>query len=1349
MNIQLPERQVPAVMTQKHPLGKVLAILLLTALTASNSSAQNITTIAGGFNGDGKTATSIGLSSADAMIADANENLYFLDRSQNTIRRIDAVTKMITTIAGGGTAFVTEGAPALSVGLILLQFQNGMAFDSQGHLYFISGGGIFRLDLASGLIHIVVNARTSTGSGDGGPISLATVTNVRSLACDQQDNLYFTDYNRIRMVSAMTGIVNTIAGNGTLGFTGDGGPAVNAELAGPIGIALDRNGNLFVADNNNYVIRKIVLSTGIITTIAGSQGVNVEAGDGGPAISADLSSPSSIATDASGNLYLCSTTRIRAINATTGVISAISSTGGGVTGDGSTAINTTIYNTSHLTVSPAGNIYFDDNLGQTIRKIATGTTLVSTVGGNGRDGVSGIPGPALAAQLFSPMNLTADRAGNVFIVDDYNNAIYRIDKTSGQIQNLVNVASPMGIAVDGAGNVYYTRNSGMNVVKMTPSGATSIVAGSTIRYGHTGDGGPATAATLNDANGLALDAAGNLYIADIQNNCIRKVTAATGIITTIAGTTVSGYTGDGSPATTATLNSPFGVTVDRPGNVYVVDNGNNVVRKIDAATGIISTVAGTGIAGFSGDNGLATAAQLNYPYRVITDSLNNLYISDQFNQRIRKVDVRTGIITTFAGNGQSAYSGDNVAANTTAISNPVGIGFDSAYNLYVNDWTNNRIRMIANVLASPPLIPTGIMTGIVFYDDNGNGIRDAGEAAADSITASAVTGSTRLTTTTKNGIFKLQADTGSYTVSVDSLPYYSITPASRPLHLVADATYDSVSFALQPIAGKQDLQVALLPLSPSRPGFPLQFRLFYRNIGTVPVNNVTLGYTGSNKAFITSTLPLFDSLSADSATAFWRLGTLNPHQAGSVEIHEKAYAPPIANIGDYLHFVATINPITGDLNPADDTARLTQSATGAYDPNEKTEVHQGTITPAQLAAGEWLDYTIRFQNTGNDTAFTVIVKDTLDAKLAWPTLLVTETSHNYQLVVDGGNKLTFTFSNILLPDSLINPAASEGFIHFRIRPLPTLTAGTDITGRSSIYFDANPPVLTNTVHTIIGNLPVQPPKPTVANLAANYCSAAGQQPVSLSNLPAGTSAWVKIDGVPQSLTGAGVVLTPAQLTAGNNTFTIGYTNAAGESRAQYPFTITPASTPVVTVAADNTVVGNLSAPVLLTATSKSGGGFRPLFIFAKDRNFTNLVQAESSANTVSLQSSALAVGENWYYVRMKTSDSCFTKATAVDSIKLTRKATAGGFTDPDNPGVEIIGYPNPVTRQMTLTGLSDQKSYEIAIYNSIGVRVQTFIVTGTQTRILSTAAWPAGNYWIGITDIGRNTRLGQLHVSKL
>ena len=207
--------------------------------------------------------------------------------------------------------------------------------------------------------------------------------------------------------------------------------------------------------------------------------------------------------------------------------------------------------------------------------------------------------------------------------------------------------NPGGVAVDAAGTLYIADTDNNRIRKVTTAGVITTVAGNGLA-GAGGDGGQAVFASLHSPHGVAVDAAGNLYIADTDNNRIRKVTPA-GIITTVAGTGISGHSGDGGPATAARLNYPVGVAVDAAGNLYIADTGNSRIRKVTPA-GVITTLAGTGIGGYSGDGGPATAAQLKYPFGVAVDAAGNLYIADSGNNSIRKV-TPAGIITTVAGNG--------------------------------------------------------------------------------------------------------------------------------------------------------------------------------------------------------------------------------------------------------------------------------------------------------------------------------------------------------------------------------------------------------------------------------------------------------------------------------------------------------------------------------------------------------------------------------------------------------------------------------------------------------------------------------------------------------------------------
>ena len=225
-------------------------------------------------------------------------------------------------------------------------------------------------------------------------------------------------------------------------------------------------------------------------------------------------------------------------------------------------------------------------------------------------------------------------------------------------------------------------------------GVITTVAGTGVA-GFNGNGIAATSAEIHaDDNGPAMDGAGNLYFGDLYNYEVRKVTAATGLISTVAGTGAAGYNGDNIAATSATV-APESVAIDGAGNIYIADGGNNRIRKVTAATGLISTIAGTGASGYNGDNIAATTAQVGNPYEIAVDGLGNVFISDTANHRIREVSAATGIITTVAGTGTGGYSGDNGAATSAEISNPRGIAVDATDNLYIADYGNERIRKVS------------------------------------------------------------------------------------------------------------------------------------------------------------------------------------------------------------------------------------------------------------------------------------------------------------------------------------------------------------------------------------------------------------------------------------------------------------------------------------------------------------------------------------------------------------------------------------------------------------------------------------------------------------------------------
>lgn len=340
-------------------------------------------------------------------------------------------------------------------------------------------------------------------------------------------------------ITVRSQVITTVAGNGTVGYSGDGGLATSAQIYFPVGVYVDASNNIFIAGQDNR-IRKVNASTGIITTIAGN-GTAGFSGDGGLATSASINQPYGIYEDAAGNIYIASTSdyRIRKVN-TSGIISTIAGTGTqGYTGDGGAATSAEIYYVQGITGDASGNIYFADFGYGVIRKINS-LGIISTIAGTGTQGYSGDGGLATSALLGAPNSISFDAAGNYYIGDDYNNN---------------------------------------DVRKVNTSNIISTIAGGSATRGTFGDGGPATAALFCDIESAITDSSGNIYIADACNNKIRKVNAVTGIITTIVGTGVAGYSSDGGLTTNAKINSPWSVSLSN-GNLYIADSKNNRIRKV-------------------------------------------------------------------------------------------------------------------------------------------------------------------------------------------------------------------------------------------------------------------------------------------------------------------------------------------------------------------------------------------------------------------------------------------------------------------------------------------------------------------------------------------------------------------------------------------------------------------------------------------------------------------------------------------------------------------------------------------------------------------------------------------------
>ena len=565
-----------------------------------------------------------------------------------------------------------------------------------------------------------------TVAGSAPPATTAELHLPIGTAIDADGNLYVADVsnNRIRKV-APDGTVSTVAGTGTAGYSGDGGPATGAKLYDPYGVALDAAGNLYIADSGNHRVRKVD-SSGNISTVVGT-GTGGFNGDGSVFVT-ELDFPTAVVpVGTQGDMYIVDTDNQRIRQFTTpkqiGDIPYVATVAGGGadgTDSGIAATDAQLKNPYGLAVGSDGKLFIADTDHDIIRMVVNDGTIY-TIAGSGAAGF--MEGEDTHSQFHLPTAITIDSSGNLYVADEFN---YRVRKiTSVNISGVTHYFTSTyagsgnqgdsgdggaatsadlnnnlgGLAIDAVGNLYLADSSNQRVRRVGTDGVIATVigngtagfAGDGVRAsGFSGDNGPATAAKLNGPYATAIDAGGNIYIADRLNTRVRKITVDN-IITTFAGTGAAGSAGDGGAALDASINAPLGVAVDNAGNVFIAENGGNRIRKV-APSGLISTVAGNGTAGFSGDNGPATSAEIYAPIGIAIDSNDVLYITDNGNARIRKV--ASGIITTVAGTGANGYNGDDIAATTAKLNDPYGVAVDAAGNIYIADTDNARIRKV-------------------------------------------------------------------------------------------------------------------------------------------------------------------------------------------------------------------------------------------------------------------------------------------------------------------------------------------------------------------------------------------------------------------------------------------------------------------------------------------------------------------------------------------------------------------------------------------------------------------------------------------------------------------------------
>jgi hypothetical protein len=752
----------------------------------------SITTIAGngtaGASGDGGLASASLIGEPIAFSMDAAGNLYLFDKGKDVVRRISPGTGgalYIYHVAGvsASAGFTGDGGAASTAKL-----------SGPNDGWVVPAGDIFIADTTNDVIRVVyeggANAATliaetnpgvtpvvgdiydiagiegtaTAGFAGDGSVSNTTTTKLsgpNAITVDASGNVFIGDSGnqRIREITLATGVINTIAGTGVAGYSGDGGLASAAQISGPRGLYVDPFGTLYITDRTDCAIRKITgLSnppTAVISHVAGVYNTTCSttgaySGDGGPAISATLFLPDQSAVDANDNIYISdsSSDTVRVINAATGIIYTLVGKSGSATSTGNGGLSTlaTVDGPANVGLNSNGTIYVSDSLGYEVRQLtlanAFPATSVASTSPAQTNGVVSIQAGTLASfgiGTTSPADfsagavsgcalstpLAADTTCSVpvsfnptapgmrtsqLLATDSNGGKYLLGLSGignapavsvspglissfagngtagstgdGSAASAATVTAPAAVALDSANDLYLAGSDNKVRMVSAATGKISTIAG-TGAAAYTGDGSAATAATFNSPSGLAVDSANNVYIADAGNNVIRKISGQTGIVTTV-------------PFTLGVLSSPRGVAVDASGNLYIADTGNNVIREIMPFTAATSTVAGiSGTSGYSGNNVLATTATLNSPAGVAIDSAGNIYIADTGNNVIRKITVSTGIITTVAGNGTAGSTGDGAAATSAELNKPTRVAVDAAGDLFIADYGNNKIRFVS------------------------------------------------------------------------------------------------------------------------------------------------------------------------------------------------------------------------------------------------------------------------------------------------------------------------------------------------------------------------------------------------------------------------------------------------------------------------------------------------------------------------------------------------------------------------------------------------------------------------------------------------------------------------------
>ena len=697
---------------------KFLAISLAVGLAVSIGRTQSVVSTLLGVAPDDVQALSALLNTPTAVVADTHGNVFVALKGSHQVVRIDS-SQTVWLVAGNGALGSSgDGGPAKSAAM---SSPSSLAVDAAGNLY-IADPALNRVRVVgtNGVINNFAGTGQTGSGGDNGPATAATLTSPSAIAFDPSGDLLIADTgnNIVRMVTP-GGTISTIAGNRGKGNGGNGGLATHASLNTPSGVIADNSGNVYIADTGNAWIR-VVTPDGNINRFAGydpSTASPFGGGDPTIALNATLISPTSMALDSSGNLYFVEYGAPRVERITTdGHIASYAGTGtGGSSGDGGLADSANL-NVLGICTDSKNDLYLADGVNNRVRFVTPGSSpIINTAAGNG-------------IASYTPRGV-AIHQGVLYFADSGANRIWAYNASTGQISVIAGTSqagfsgdtgaatsallrAPLGIAFDGSGNLYIADTGNNRVREVYASNGTINTIAGNGTASTTGDGGLGVNATINQPAAVAVDASGNVYIAERSGDVVREVTT-NGLINTVAGTGIAGSpTSETGVALQQSLNLPQGLMLDAGGGLLIADSGNNRIRRL-TKDGAITTVAGSSnLGGNTGDGGAATAATLRGPSAVTVDSTGNLYIADTNNNTIRRVDTN-GVISTVAGNGTAGYNGDGSPATAFELSGPTALVPGSSCNLFIADTANQRIRQLwpavnFTVASNPPGLQVAI-----------------------------------------------------------------------------------------------------------------------------------------------------------------------------------------------------------------------------------------------------------------------------------------------------------------------------------------------------------------------------------------------------------------------------------------------------------------------------------------------------------------------------------------------------------------------------------------------------------------------------------------------------------------